>query len=394
VRRLPEVYRYLSQARHIGKIALRVPRPLDGDGTVLVTGGTSGLGALIARHLAAHHGIRHLLLVSRSGGRAEGAAALVAELAELGAQARVAACDASDRAALAAVLADVPAEHPLTGVVHAAGLLRDGVFADLTAEQFDAVLRSKVDSAWNLHELTAHDDLAAFVLFSSAAGVLGSPGQSNYGAANAYLDALAQYRQHRGLPATSLAWGLWEQKTGMTGHLNEQDRARMNRIGLAPITTDDGLELFDDAMRSGHTSLVPARLSLDEVAAAGRVPHLLRLLTRAARRQVADDDDVEGQSNLAALLGGAPAEDRERIALDFVRVQAAAVLGHDGTNTIPSGESFRSLGVDSLTGVEFRNRLQTATGLKLTATIVFDQPTPYALSKYLLERMAAPESAG
>nr|WP_234808375.1 type I polyketide synthase [Mycolicibacter kumamotonensis] len=394
VRRLPEVYRYLSQARHIGKIALRVPRPLDGDGTVLVTGGTSGLGALIARHLAAHHGIRHLLLVSRSGGRAEGAAALVAELAELGAQARVAACDASDRAALAAVLADVPAEHPLTGVVHAAELLRDGVFADLTAEQFDAVLRSKVDSAWNLHELTAHDDLAAFVLFSSAAGVLGSPGQSNYGAANAYLDALAQYRQHRGLPATSLAWGLWEQKTGMTGHLNEQDRARMNRIGLAPITTDDGLELFDDAMRSGHTSLVPARLSLDEVAAAGRVPHLLRLLTRAARRQVADDDDVEGQSNLAALLGGAPAEDRERIALDFVRVQAAAVLGHDGTNTIPSGESFRSLGVDSLTGVEFRNRLQTATGLKLTATIVFDQPTPYALSKYLLERMAAPESAG
>ena len=389
VRRLPEVYRYLSQARHIGKIALAVPRPIDRNGTVLITGGTGGLGALLARHLVTHHGVRHLLLVSRSGPDAEGADTLVAELSRLGARARAVACDAADRAALAAVLGGIPAEHPLTGVVHAAGVLRDGVFTELGAEQFDVVLRAKVDAAWNLHELTTDCDVALFVVFSSAAGVLGTPGQANYAAANSYLDSLAQYRQHLGMPGTSLAWGLWQQSTGMTSHLGEQDTTRMSRIGMLALASEDGLGLFDMALRTGHPFLVPARLSPAAMADSGAVRPLYRLLVRAGRRKVADSDDERGanKSKLASQLAGLSDSEQNRTVLQFVRTQAAAVLGHDSGSTIPLDEPFRALGVDSLTGVEFRNRLQQATGLKLPTTIVFDHPNAVQLAQYLHGRM-------
>jgi polyketide synthase 12 len=386
-RRLPEALRYLSQARHVGKIAMPLPRPLDRNGTVLIAGGTGGLGALVARHLVTHYEVRHLVLISRAGPNAGGADALVAELAQLGAQSRAVACDAAERDDLARVLADIPPEHPLTGVIYAAGILRDGIFADLTAEQFDLVLRTKVDGAWNLHELTAGSDLALFVLFSSVAGVIGSPGQANYAAANAYLDALAQHRQHLGLPASSLAWGLWEQKTGMTGHLNKQDNIRMNRRGLAPVTADEGLALFDAALQSGHPLLVPTRLSLSTLSSAADVPHAFRLLARDVRPRAGTSNDGQARSKFATqLIGRSPAE-QERITLEFVRAQAAAVLGHDGVGGIPSDEPFRSLGVDSLTGVEFRNRLQSATGIKLSPTVAFDHPTPYALAQYLRTRI-------
>ncbi len=388
MRRLPEVYRYVSQARHIGKIALSLPRPVDSNGTVLVTGGTGGLGSLLARHLVTRHGVRHLLLLSRSGPNAERADALVAELGELGAQTRVVACDAADRDALAAVLADIPADRPLTGVIHAAGLLHDSIFSDLGAEHFDSVVRTKVDAAWNLHDLTSDSDLALFVLFSSAAGVLGTPGQANYAAANSYLDALAQYRQHQGLAATSLAWGLWQQKTGMTGHLDEQDNDRMSRIGLSPLSSDDGLALFDTALQTGHALLVPARLSLATVADAETLPHLYRALVRVSRRKTAVSHDM-AQSKLAAQIAGRPVGEQERTILEFVRAQAAAVLGHHGVGTIPPDEPFRSLGVDSLTGVEFRNRLQSETGLKLPTTIVFDHPNAHALARYLRTKIGS-----
>jgi acyl transferase domain-containing protein/NADPH:quinone reductase-like Zn-dependent oxidoreductase len=394
VRRLPEVLRYMSQARHVGKITLPLPRPFDRDGTVLITGGTGGLGALLARHLVTRHEARHLLLVSRSGPNAEGAATLVAELEELGAQVRVVACDVAVRRDLASVLADIPAEHPLTGVIHAAGALRDGLFTDLTFDQFDTVLRAKVDGAFNLHELTADKELALFVLFSSVAGVLGSPGQANYAAANTYLDALAQHRQHLGLPATSLAWGFWGEKTGMTGHLNQQDNTRMSRRGLAPMTSGDGLALFDAALRSGHALLIPSRFSLAKLSDAGDVPHSLRLLARAPRRKAAGNDHGQPRSKFTAqLVGHSPAE-QERITLEFVRAQAAAVLGHDSANSVPPDELFRSLGVDSLTGVEFRNRLQTATGLKLSTTIVFDHPTPSKLAQHLRSRIGPEPDTG
>ncbi len=232
VRRAPEALRFMSQARHVGKVVLTLPRALDAMGTVLITGGTSGLGALVARHLVAEQGIRSLVLASRRGGEAEGASELVAELESHGARVRIAACDVGDRGQLESLLELVPEEFPLSAVVHAAGMLDDGMLDSLTPERLDRVLEPKVDGAWHLHELTAGLDLSAFVLFSSAAGTLGAPGQGNYAAANAFVDALAAYRRAAGLPGVSLAWGYWAQASGMTAHLDEADLTRLARLGM------------------------------------------------------------------------------------------------------------------------------------------------------------------
>ena len=188
--------------------------------------------------------------------------AIESELTELGASVRIESCDAADRDSLQRLLAGIPDEHPLTAVIHAAGVLDDAVFSAQTPRHLDSVLRPKIDAAWNLHQLTAAADLSAFVLFSSAAGVLGSPGQANYAAANAFLDGLAQHRRQQGLPAVSMAWGWWAQATGMTGHLDERDRARMSRGGFIPMSSADGLTLFDAALRQGRSFVVPAPLDL------------------------------------------------------------------------------------------------------------------------------------
>ncbi|MFE6862138.1 type I polyketide synthase [Nocardia sp. NPDC057668] len=388
VRRLPETYRYLSQARHVGKTVISVPRRLDPDGTVLITGGTGVLGAVFARHLVQKYGVRRLLLLSRSGAAAPGAQDLVDELGALGAHADVVACDVSDRDALAEVLSQVPQQHPLTGVVHTAGVLRDGVFASLTADKWEPVLAAKADAAWHLHELTAASDPALFVLFSSAAGILGSPGQANYAAANTFLDALAHYRQRSGSAGTSLAWGFWEQKTGLTGHLGDQDSARMARSGFLPMTTEQGLAMFDAAIESGQPLVVPARIDTAALSESGAVPAIAGLIARSRRR--ASNEDSTQQSTLSALLQGRSDTEQDRITLEFVRDQAAVVLGHDTSHMIPPEEPFKSLGFDSLSAVEFRNRLQTATGLKIPATIVFDHPTPRSLATHLRTQITPP----
>ncbi|MET9971790.1 SDR family oxidoreductase, partial [Streptomyces sp. NPDC006356] len=246
-----------------------VGRPLDPDGTVLITGGTGMIGRLVARHLVAEHGVRHLVLASRRGGQARGAEDLGAELAELGAEVRFEACDAADRDALRTVLDGIPQAHPLTGVVHAAGVLDDGVVAMLTPDRLDTVFAPKVDAAWNLHELTRDLDLAAFVLFSSAAGVFGTPGQANYAAANGFLDGLGLLRQAQKLPAVSLAWGLWAEASGMTGHLSEADLRRSRRGGMLELSADEGMRLLDAGLRSDEALLVPARLDLAGLGARG-----------------------------------------------------------------------------------------------------------------------------
>ncbi|MEU2064903.1 SDR family NAD(P)-dependent oxidoreductase [Streptomyces sp. NPDC013455] len=393
VRRAPEAFRYVSQARHVGKVVLTLPAALDPAGTVLVTGATGALGGLVARHLVTEHGARRLLLVSRRGPAAPGAGELAADLTELGAEVTVAACDTADRDALAQLLTGVR----LTAVVHAAGVLDDGVITALTPERLDAVLAAKATAARNLHELTIGQDLAAFVLFSSVMGVIGGAGQGNYAAANASLDALAQHRKARRLPALSLAWGLWADTggsrggdgtagAGMAGALSETDRGRLARAGLAPIERAEGLALLDAALRMDTAALVPARLDRAALAGLGpQVSPVLRDLAPAAPRPAgapvtAGVPKAESLRDRLAALGRA---EQDELLLDLVRVQAAAVLGRPSAAGVPADRPFKEMGCDSLTLVELRNRLQTGSGLRLPATFLFNCPTPAAVVAHL-----------
>nr|WP_264060049.1 SDR family NAD(P)-dependent oxidoreductase [Mycolicibacterium psychrotolerans] len=390
IRQAADAFRFLGRARHVGKLSLIVPPPLDHEGTVLITGGTGVLGVLIARHLVTRHGARNLLLISRQGRAAEGAAAIESELAELGASVQVESCDASDRDSLQVLLSGISADHPLTAVVHAAGVLDDAVFTAQTPHRLDSVLRPKVDAAWNLHELTASADLSMFVLFSSAAGVLGSPGQANYAAANAFLDALAQHRRQQGLPGVAMAWGWWGQATGMTGHLDVRDRSRMSRSGYIAMSSADGLALFDAALRQGPSLLIPARFDLNAVrshsVAAGVAP-MFRSLIRPVRRTAAAAVGGESSGDLRQRLSAMSTSDREHELLDVVRANAAAVLGHESRDAVGADQEFKVLGFDSLGAVELRNRLKSATGVKLSTTAVFENPTPAALARYLADAL-------
>ncbi|WP_435841905.1 SDR family NAD(P)-dependent oxidoreductase [Streptomyces fragilis] len=394
VRRAPAAFRYFSQARQVGKVVLTVPPAVgapEDAGTVLVTGGTGTLGAALARHLVREHGVRSLLLTGRRGPEAPGAAELAAELTEAGAGVRIEACDAADRDALARLLASVDPDRPLTGVVHAAGVLDDGVLSSLTAEKVAAVLRPKVDAAWNLHELTREADLSWFVLFSSASGLLGGAGQANYAAANVFLDALAEHRRRRGLPAQSLAWGMWEAASGMTGHLAEADRARIARGGLVPMTVEDGMALFDAALEDGRPLLVPAPLdgaALRSGAVAGGVPAVLRSLVRTPVVRRAAQAAPASSAGLAERLSALRGPERERAVLALVREQVSATLGHTTADGIEADRAFKEIGFDSLTSVELRNRIGAATGLRLPTTLVFEHPTPAALAGHLVGLLA------
>ncbi|MFF3641652.1 SDR family NAD(P)-dependent oxidoreductase [Streptomyces sp. NPDC002564] len=393
LRRAPDAFRYMSQARHVGKIVLTVPRRPDPAHTVLITGGTGTLGALLARHLVTARGARHLLLLSRRGPDAPGAAELTAELTAAGAEVTVVACDVADRARLAEVLDALPAAHPLGTVVHTAGDLDDGVFDALTPERLARVLRPKAEGALNLHRLTRDKDLAEFVLFSGAAGVLGNPGQANYAAASSFLDALAQHRRAHGLPGTSLAWGYWEQATGLTRHLSEGDTGRMARGGLLPLPSADGLALFDVARGADEPLQVPMRLdpeALRTQAESGAGHPLHRGLVRTSPRSTAPAEAPDGDS----LDGYADLTGAERLAalLDLVCRQVGAVLVTDPA-TIGADTGFVELGLDSLTAVELRNRLNRATGLRLPVTLVFDHPAPGPLAAYLRDRLAKAEKA-
>ncbi|MEU0009556.1 SDR family NAD(P)-dependent oxidoreductase [Streptomyces sp. NPDC006314] len=359
-----------------------------GSGTVLVTGATGTLGGLVARHLVQAHGVRRLLLLSRSGPKASGAAELRAELAGSGAEVSVVACDVADRAALSGVLARIPAEHPLTAVVHTAGVLDDGVVSSLTPERLDTVLRPKLDGAWNLHELTRDLDLSAFVLFSSASATFGSLGQANYAAANAFLDALAVARRAQGLPGVSLGWGFWAQVTGLTDGLTETDVRRLTRAGMSPLPTAQALELLDTAQQSDEAALLPIRFdraALNRPAEPGAVPVMMRDLVRtpARRTAAAGTAATESETALRHRLGGLDSSERRRALLELVRSQAAAILGHATMSAVDPGRGFVELGFDSLMAVEFRNRLTTATGLRLPVTLIFDYPNPDALAAYL-----------
>ncbi|MFJ4541822.1 type I polyketide synthase, partial [Streptomyces tibetensis] len=362
-------------------------------GTVLVTGGTGGLGALFARHLVTDHSVRHLLLVSRRGPHAPGAAELVADLTAQGATVRVEAADMADREAVAALLDSVPGAHPLTAVVHTAGVLDDATALSLTPESLHTVLGPKADAARHLHELTGGLDLRAFVLFSSVSGLVGTAGQGNYAAANAYLDALAQHRRAQGLPATSLAWGLWDATHGMGATLTPAEIARWERAGMPPLTVEQGLALFDQALNSDAPLLVPVPLRLSRAGAAEPHP-LLRGLVPARLRRVAraSGPDAAGESSWARQIAALPEDERKETVLDLVRTRVAAVLGHSGADAVAPDRAFNDMGFDSMSGVELRNELARATGLRLPTTLVFDHPAPAPLAAYLLGRAVALEA--
>ncbi|MFE2158444.1 type I polyketide synthase [Streptomyces lydicus] len=350
-----------------------------GAGAVLVTGASGVLAGVVVRHLVSACGVRRVVLVSRRA-----AEQLAAEVRELGADAVVVACDVADRG----VLAGVFAAHRISAVVHAAGVLDDGVVGSLSPERVGVVLRPKVDGAVVLDEVSRGVDLKAFVLFSSAAGTLGGPGQGSYAAANAFLDALAQRRRALGLPATSLGWGLWDTSGGMTDELTDTDRHRLSRSGVQGLSTDDGLALFDAACATEEAHLVPLRLDLPALRAAadgsGDVPAMLRgLVPKTLRRAAADAPDADPAQSFAQRLRALPEDERHEAGLRLVCEQTAEILGYAGPDEVPAERAFNELGFDSLTALELRNRLTASTGLQLPATLVFDHPTPEALARHL-----------
>ncbi|MEV5873285.1 SDR family NAD(P)-dependent oxidoreductase [Streptomyces sp. NPDC052101] len=367
-----------------------------GSGTVLITGGTSGLGAMLARHLVQRHGVRRLLLTSRRGPAAPAAAGLREELTAAGARVEVVACDVTNRDSVAELIAAVPDEYPLTGVIHCAAALDDGVVEALTEDRVDAVLAPKAHGAWHLHELTRHLDLSAFVLFSSIASVLGTAGQANYAAANAFLNGLAEARRAEGLAASSLCWGYWAERSELGAGLGAADIVRLQRQGVQPMASHEGLALFDAAISRDEPVLVPARLNLSALGAsqAGQAGSpLLRDLVGAPAGQGGPASREATEADIAEQVRSLSPADAEMVLLDAVRAQTAVVLGIADTGRVGPVVAFKDLGIDSLMALELRNKLAAVTGLKLPATLAFDYPNPSSLAQFLSASIT-PDSAG
>ncbi|QES45034.1 polyketide synthase [Streptomyces venezuelae] len=396
--RAPEVFRHMSRAKHIGKLVLDVPAPLDPDGTVLVIGGTGTIGAAVAEHLARTGESRHLLIASRSGDAAEGARELASRIVEGGADVTFAAVDVSEPGAVAALIAGIDPAHPLTGVVHAAGVLDNAMIGGQSPESLARVWASKAAAAYELHEATREMRLGLFVTFSSFASTLGTPGQANYAAANAYCDALAAHRRAEGLAGLSVAWGLWETASGLTGTLSAADRARIDRYGIKPTGAARGCALLAAARAHGRPDLLAMDLDPRVPAASDApVPAVLRTLaaTAAATSTTARPTAAAAgeATDWSGRLAGRTAEERLELLTTLVRTQAAGVLGHADPDAVQVDTPFKELGLDSLTAVELRNRLAAATGLKLPAALVFDYPQAHMLAAHLAERLAPDEAA-
>ncbi|NDZ89060.1 KR domain-containing protein, partial [Streptomyces sp. SID10115] len=363
------------------------------NGTVLIAGGTGMMGALVAEHLVSTWAVRHLLLVSRQGPDAPGARELTDRLTGLGAAVRIVAADLTDARATADLVASVDPAHPLTGVIHAAGVLDDAVVTAQTDEQLARVWAAKASVAANLDAATTDLPLGLFLMFSSAAGVLGNAGQAGYAAANAFVDALVARRRATGLPGLSIAWGLWARGSAMTRHLDDADLARLRAGGVKPLLDEQGLALLDAARAAAtHTSLlVAAGIDVRELSA-DDVPAILRNLAGRTRRRAAADTAVE-QGALERRLAGLDQTERRAAVTDVVRECVAAVLGHRSASDVRTEANFKDLGFDSLTAVQLRNRLSAASGLRLPATLAFDHPTPQALAAHLCTRLGGATAA-
>ncbi len=389
-----DALRFMAQARHIGKVVLlpaQQQRLVRKSGTVLVTGGVGGLGQHVARWLAETHGVKDLLLTSRRGLETPGAETFVAELAELGTVATVAACDIANADSVDALLSIFTQERPLQGIVHTAGVLDDGVLSALTAERFANVFAPKLNGAWHLHKLSSEFELDFFVMYSSIAGVMGAPGQANYAAANAFLDALAQHRRAKGLAATSIAWGSWDGGQGMHSALSETDQTRMSRQGFEALAPEEGLELFETAVLSGRALTIASAFDLTRlqntfVKNGAEAPALLRSLfgeSSSGRTQTA----ASGGKNLRKILSETPVEEHETVVLQMVRDEVAKTLEFSSAEDVDVNLPLQDIGIDSLTAVLMRNQLADLTGLALPAKIAFDHPNLRALGQYLVAKI-------
>lgn len=371
------------------------PRLVRRDGAVLITGGTGGIGHRVARWLVEVHGIRDIILVSRRGMSAPGSEALVHDMAQLGATATVVAGDVADADSVRDILYLFKEDRPLRGVIHAAAIIDDGVISALTPSRCDAVLSPKVDGAWNLHKLTKNMDLDLFVLFSSISGVMGTAGQANYAAANTFLDSLAQLRRAENLPATSIAWGAWEGE-GMAAQLSETSRARYAQLGLDSLTSQDGLELLEQAVRRGRALHVAAAYDLDRLLKyyedVGGIPPLLRSLLGQSRGRNQVDANIQDW-DLRTALSQANIQEHPSIILGLVRATVAKTLGFTSPDDVDVKLPLREIGIDSLTAVLTRNQLVSVTNLALPASIILDQPNLMSLSQYLLSQLQLQEES-
>jgi pimaricinolide synthase PimS1 len=367
-------------------------QPIQPHHTVLITGGTGLLGATIARHLVTHHQARRLLLISRRGPDAPGASELANELQAHDATVQIARCDVTDRDALANLINTIPNENPLHTIIHAAGALNDKVLDSLTQTDLHQVLAPKITGAWHLHQLTTNHPITTFTLFSAAASTLGAAAQANYAAANTFLDTLAAHRHAHDLPAQTLAWGLWQQASEMTGGLTQTHRERIAGAGVIALGEQEGLALFDAASRLADALVLPIRLDMTALRSRGDtdgLPSLLYGLAATPARRIAQT------ASLQARLADVPPAERERLLIELTLSQIAAVLHHPSTDGLEPAQPFKELGFDSLAAIELRNRLAAETGLRLPATLIFDHPTPTAVARRLLEgldRRAAPDA--
>jgi len=363
-------------------------RAFDPHGTVLITGEAAGPAGLVARHLVAEHGVAHVMLASRLGRESDGAGKLESELQTLGSRVTSIACDLSDREAVKELIASVPVEHPLRGIVHAASVNEDGAVDSMTSTQLDRALAPAVDGALHLHELTRHLDLSAFVMFSSVAGTLGKAGAGAGAAANAFLDAIAAHRRAQGLPAISIAWGRWAYGIDVSGQATELE-GLPSRSGVGELSAQEGLRLFDRLCRADAAVAIAMRLDVSALRVlmeAEMLPVLLRGLVRGSALR--PRGDVVANGSLVRRLRELPDGDHALATLEAVRQEVATVLGHASPAAVDPRRTFKELGFDSLKAIELRNKLSVVTDLRLPPTLVFNNPTSALLSEYLLERLS------
>lgn len=329
--------------------------------SAVITGGTGMVGGRLAQHLVRTHSVAHLLLLSRRGPELSGVGELAHEIEALGAEVNVVACDVSDREALANALRRLPADKPLGAVIHAAATLEDATVMNLTSDRLRSSLAAKVDGAWNLDELTRESEPRIFALISSASGVLGAPGQAAYAAANAMLDALAARRRFSGLPATALAYGLWETESDLTAQLGEEGHRRLARLGVAPLGTEEALDLFDRVVASGRAIAVPARLST-------------KLLRQSRRRSptAAGSAPSRARGELRRQYDASSPDTRQSLVEQAILKELAEILEYEAPSELDASRSFLEYGVDSVTGLELRSAINDLGELELAPGAALD----------------------